>query len=227
VRCADPKAIVTSEALKEIAMNQEVIRPKLSHYGVVTGQLDDMKAWYGTVLGMTIVHESDHVFGEEVTLPFEIRACWVTNDEADHRIGLVGVQDMPRDHNASAHSRYHHLAFEYADMNELLDTYVRLKQEGIIPLLCADHGPTSSLYYSDPDRNIVELLTNNFGDWRKSKDFMRLSPEFARKPMGEYFDPDKVVAARDAGATPSEIHQRIYRGREWSPDQPVNPRVIM
>jgi hypothetical protein len=42
----------------------------------------------------------------------------------------------------------------------------------------------------------VGLLTNNFGDWRKSKDFMRQSPELAKKPMGEFIDPDKVLTAK-------------------------------
>jgi catechol 2,3-dioxygenase-like lactoylglutathione lyase family enzyme len=218
---------VKNPARRQNPMKQEIIKPSLNHYGVITGQLDEMKAWYETVVGMTTVHESDHPLGAEVKLPFEIRACWVTNDEADHRIGLIGVQDMPLDAGASTHSRYHHLAFEYASMDDLLDTYVRLKGIGIVPLLCADHGPTSSLYYSDPDHNIVELLTNNFGDWRKSKDFMRRSPEFAKKPMGEFFDPDKVLAAKDAGATSSDIHERIYHRKEFSPDKPVDARIIM
>jgi hypothetical protein len=42
-------------------------------------------------------------------------------------IGLVSVQGMPLDASSSAHSRYHHLAFEYTNMNELLNTYGRLK----------------------------------------------------------------------------------------------------
>jgi catechol 2,3-dioxygenase len=73
----------------------------------------------------------------------------------------------------------------------------------------------------------VELLSNNFGDWRKSKDFMRQSPELAKKLMGEYFDPDKVLAARDADAISSEIHERIYQRKEFSPDKPVDAGVIM
>ena len=31
---------------------------------------------------------------------------------------------------------------------------------------------------------------------------MRNSPEFAKNPMGKYVDPDKMVAAREAGASP-------------------------
>jgi len=55
---------------------------------------------------------------------------------------------------------------------------------------------------------------------------MRTSPEFASLPMGKFVDPEKMVAARAAGATAGEIHRRAYAG-ELSPDQPVDPRVLM
>jgi hypothetical protein len=55
---------------------------------------------------------------------------------------------------------------------------------------------------------------------------MRLSAEFAAMPMGKYFDPEKMVAVRAAGATAGEIHRQAYAG-ELSPELPVDPRVLM
>jgi catechol 2,3-dioxygenase len=72
--------------------------------------------------------------------------------------------------------------------------------------------------------NGVELYVDNFGDRGKSGTFMRNAPDFAALTMGKYVDAEKILAARAAGASPGEIHRRAYAG-EFSPDQPVNPRV--
>ena len=40
-------------------MNTAVtVHPKLSHYGLITADLDAMTEWYGKVLGMTVNHRS-------------------------------------------------------------------------------------------------------------------------------------------------------------------------
>jgi catechol-2,3-dioxygenase len=46
----------------------------------------------------------------------------------------------------------------------LLDTYARLKEQGILPVLCTDAGAQTALYYEDPDRNSVELNVDNYGN---------------------------------------------------------------
>jgi len=82
------------------------------------------------------------------------------------------------------------------------------------------------MYYADPDGNSVELVVDNFGDWGKSGHFMRTSPKFGAQPMGSYADPEQVLAARAAGVTAAEIHDRAYSG-EFSPAEPVDPRILM
>ena len=49
---------------------------------------------------------------------------------------------------------------------------------------------TLSYYYADPDGNNVELQVDNFGDWKKSTEWMRTSEEFKANPIGEFVDPD-------------------------------------
>jgi len=82
------------------------------------------------------------------------------------------------------------------------------------------------MYYVDPDGNSVELQSDNFGDWSRSSEWMRTSPEFAQNPIGRNFDPDQLVAARVAGASPEEIHQRTYSG-EFDPGTALDLRVPM
>lgn len=86
-------------------------------------------------------------------------------------------------------------------MDDLLATYERLKAKGIEPHMALDHGMTTSIYYVDPDGNSVELQPDNFGDWSKSMEFMKSSPEFADDPIGRFFDPQKMLDALRAGAS--------------------------
>jgi hypothetical protein len=44
--------------------------------------------------------------------------------------------------------------------------------------------------------------------------------------MGSYVDSEKLVAARAAGASTAEIHERAYAGK-FTPALPVDPRVLM
>jgi catechol 2,3-dioxygenase len=201
-----------------------VIHPRLHHYGLTTANLETMCKWYATVLGMSVVFETSSALGKDA--PIKVGAAWVTNDTANHRVGLIAIPQLTKDPQRSAHTRLQHTAYEYASLDDLLSTFVRLKGEGILPLLTVDHGPTLSMYYSDPDGNSVELVADNFGDWEKSGHFMRTSPEFAARPMGSYVDPEKLLAAWAAGASPAEIHHRAYSG-EFSPSQPVDPRILM
>jgi catechol 2,3-dioxygenase len=203
---------------------KKAIHPTLHHYGLTTANRKTMSEWYATVLGMSVVFQTSSPPGKNA--PITASAAWVTNDEANHRIGLIAIPQLTNDARRSSHVRLQHIAYEYQSLDQLLETYVRLKETGIRPLLSADHGATTSMYYADPDGNSVELFVDNFGDWKKSGNFMRTSPEFAAMPMGSYVDPEKIVAARAAGAEAGETHRRAYAA-ELRPDQPVDPRVLM
>jgi hypothetical protein len=110
---------------------------------------------------MSVVFASSSPLGKKA--PISVSAAWVTNDKANHRIGLIAIPQLVKDAQRSIHVRLQHTAFEYKSLDELLETYVRLKKAGIAPLLSADHGPTTSMYYEDPDGNSVELFVDNFG----------------------------------------------------------------
>lgn len=58
---------------------------------------------------------------------------------------------------------------------------------------------------------MLELRVDNFGDTVGSLAFMR-SEEFAGNPLGSDVDPEKLVAARAAGASREELHRRGYAG---------------
>ena len=66
----------------------------------------------------------------------------------------------------------HHSAFEYDSFEELDASYLRLRERGIEPEVCIDHGMTLSYYYKDPDGNHVELQVDVFGDWDSSREWI-------------------------------------------------------
>lgn len=186
------------------APQQGVVRPTFHHVNLKTTRLDELIEWYGFVLGT------------EVTYRYPMGA-WLTNDEANHRIAILALPGYVEDPYKESHTGLHHMAFEYASLDDLMDTYLRLKERGIEPFLCFDHGMTLSLYYADPDGNGLELQIDVFGDWAKSSAWMREALEFRDNPLGVFFDPDQVQAGREAGLTMEEIHERAFAG-EYLPD---------
>jgi catechol-2,3-dioxygenase len=92
-------------------------------------------------------------------------------------------------------------------------------------VLTIDHGPTTSFYYEDPDGNSVELFVDNFGNWGKSTEYMRISPDFGCNALGTPVDADKLVEARQAGVSFEELHRRAYAG-EFPPTRPMDPRRL-
>jgi catechol-2,3-dioxygenase len=194
------------------ALMATIPSPTLHHVNLKTRRLQTLIEWYGTVCGMR----------PNFQYP---TGAWLTNDAANHRLALLQVPGLADDPEKIRHTGMHHMAFEFRSMNDLLDTYERLKGEGILPHGCLDHGMTTSCYYVDPDGNSVELQCDNFGgDWARSSDYMRTSPVFAANPIGVHIDPDRLVAARKAGAAAEEIHRRAMSG-EFTPNTPLDLRL--
>jgi len=181
-----------------------MIKPVLHHVNLVTTRLQEMIGWYGQVAGLEIAHLAPV-------------GAWLTNDAANHRLALISLPGIADDPAKETHAGMHHIAFEYASFSDMFDSYARLRDLGIVPHFCLDHGLTTSMYYGDPDRNLVELQIDNFGDWAKSSHWMRTSPEFAANPIGMFFDPERVYDAYRAGRTAADIHRAAMAG-EFVPD---------
>lgn len=94
--------------------------------------------------------------------------AWLANDAANHRLALLALPGMSDDVDKDSHTGIHHTAFEFSSLDEQVENFGRLRELGISPVVCIDHGLTMSMYYADPDRNMVELQVDNFGDWAKS-----------------------------------------------------------
>jgi catechol-2,3-dioxygenase len=202
-------------------MNAEVIvHPKLGHYGLNTANLDPMINWYQKVLGMAVNHRSKIPAIARLVRqgpPFSAFA-FVSNDEMDHRIVFFEVPKAAPDPEKRQHTGLQHVAFIYATLDDLLATYLRLKGLGIAPMWAADHGVGTSIYYQDPDRNVVEIYILNYDTPQAATEYLRT----ARQGEPAQIDPDKLAAAHSAGASAWDLHLRAMDG-EFVPDTPLDP----
>ncbi len=199
-------------------MNTDVaVHPKLHHYGLITAKLDTMVDWYHKVLGMTVNHRSTAAAARNGA-PFSSLA-FLSNDEADHRIVLFEMPGAPGDAERRGSGPLQHVAFQCDTFDDLLGTYARLKRAGIMPRWAADHGLGTAIYYEDPDRNIVEINVNNYGNaWTATEHIKTMSPAMVQ------VDLDKMIDARKNGASGWELHRRAGAG-EFAPANPIDSRA--
>jgi len=186
-------------------MTDTVIHPTFHHVNLKTTRLQEMIDFYRTLVGVEVV------FQDEV-------GAWLSNDGANHRIALLAFPNFVDDSEKETRTGMHHSAFEYSSFDGLNASYLRLKEAGIAPALCLDHGMTLSYYYADPDGNHVELQVDCFGDWQQSTEWMRSSAEFKANPIGAFVDPARIAADSAGGMSFAEIHAKAMAGG-YAPEQ--------
>ena len=165
---------------------------KLAHVVLRTNNYDAMRSFYMTFLGAHANLDTDIL-------------CFMGYDEEHHRIGLINMPDLTAKKPGS--SGLEHIAFTFDNINDLALTYLQRKENGILPFWQVNHGPTMSVYYKDPDGNILETFTDNFERvedmmaWMESKDYQT-------NPIGVDFDMEKVIKQLEAGTSFDEIRKR-------------------
>lgn len=130
---------------------------------------------------------------------------FVTYDNEHHRVAVLGLPNVT-DHVDMA-CGLHHVAFTYANLKDLLYTYDRLKDEhDIRPQFCINHGPTTSMYYFDPDKNQIELQVDNVPEEKFAEYFA--NGEFTQNPIGIKFDPEVLKSRLKAGESEEVLLKR-------------------
>jgi catechol 2,3-dioxygenase len=190
-----------------------IICPTLHHTGNSSSRPEELLAWYRNVLG-----QQPTLSGVPPQVP--VPGTWTTNDDAHHRMGFFKVPGV-RDQVDQTSPGINHVAWEYETIDDLLETVMRLKDLGIVYKYCVNHMISFAAYYRDPDDNLVELLTDGYADHAKSLEIQLTSEELRANPPGVPFDPEPMLAARQAGASLEELHERSLSG-EWTPGGATN-----
>jgi catechol-2,3-dioxygenase len=174
---------------------------KLAHVVLRTNNFASMVEYYKTFLGAEVVYKNEFL-------------AFLTYDEEHHRLAIVAV---PGTKGKDAEScGLEHIAFSFRSLEDLLLTYRQRKQKGINPIWPVNHGPTTSIYYKDPDGNMIETQVDNFESPDEATDFMN-SVYFAENPIGTDIDPEDIISKLRSGVSESELKKRIEIGPRGLP----------
>ena len=116
----------------------------------------------------------------------------------------MGMQDTGKKQAKTCGLNY--FSFAYNSLRDLTKAYRQRKALGILPVWSVNHGPTTSIYYRDPDGNMIETQVDNM-DKESATAFMA-SKYFAENPIGVDFDPEELIARLEAGEDEAEIRKR-------------------
>ncbi|KAF2114683.1 Glyoxalase/Bleomycin resistance protein/Dihydroxybiphenyl dioxygenase [Lophiotrema nucula] len=175
---------------------------KLAHVVLRTNNLKAMSQYYQNFLGARVVHENEML-------------VFLSYDDEHHRIALVQVPGTQAKLPTSC--GLEHIAFTFDSLSDLLLAYRQRKQKGVLPLWPVNHGPTTSIYYRDPDGNQIETQYDNFSDPAQANEFMS-SKEFAENPIGVDFDPEDYITRLKKGESEESLTKRIEIGPRGLPE---------
>lgn len=186
----------TISAPSEEAKSAIIPPIKLAHFVLRTSRFAELVNWYKLVMHATASYENPGL-------------AFLTYDDEHHRIAVVAMPDLGEQSQAVA--GVHHVAFTYGSLRDLLGNYARLKALGIVPAWAINHGPTTSLYYKDPDGNHLEFQVENFVSVEESTQFF-FTEAFHVNPIGVEFDPDSLYQRLLAGEDEAALKKRPASG---------------
>ena len=163
---------------------------KRSHIVLQTNRRREMIDWYCLVLGAEILYEAE-------------RISFISYDDEHHRVAFLDPGPLTERQPDAA--GLNHVAFTFGDMDDLIGNYHRLKELGIRPHRCVNHGVTTSMYYHDPDHNQVELLVDNFATAAEGRAYMQGRSRDDKNPVGVVYDPEDLVDRVRSGLRVEEL----------------------
>ena len=174
----------------------------LAHVVLRTANFKSMVDFYITFLGGSVTYGNDFL-------------SFITYDEEHHRIAIIGVPGTgPKQPTSSG---LEHIAFTFPSVRELLLSYRQRKHRGIDPAWSVNHGPTTSIYYKDPDGNMLETQVDNFDTIEDANAFMN-SPQFAENPIGTDIDVEKLIERLRNGEDEASLKKREEIGPRGLPN---------
>jgi len=123
----------------------------LSHVMLCTTNIAESRAFYVDILGFEVLEEDPGHGGTFLAVP-----------GGSHVIDLVAI-DAPRPPKPMIDADYAprpgmaHLALHVESAAALREAYFELIDRGVTVLSAADHRSQQSVYFLDPDNNVLEL----------------------------------------------------------------------
>jgi len=120
------------------------IHPQLSHCGVYARDIDKMVAFYTQTIGLVVSDRGISSRGGEL--------AFMTAAPGHHHQLVVASGRAPE-----GVSTVNQLSFKIADLDQLKETHRRVRDAGIAEIRQTSHGNALSIYFPDPEGNMVEI----------------------------------------------------------------------
>jgi catechol-2,3-dioxygenase len=170
-----------------------------------TSRYDALKSWYSQFLDTEPMFESER---RQEPGPGAMRQmCTIrpySNFPFTETLVILDFAELRE--NDQTVSGMDHFQMQFASIGDLSDRYEALAEQGIVPTRSANHGPSTSFYYRDPDGNRVELSVKNYATEAETMAFMQ-SEAFRRNPAGIDVDPAEYVGRYRRGVPLEELRR--------------------
>ncbi len=185
-----------AEPSRQRGADAKPIPQYIAHWVCKTARREAMIAWYQQAFDAEIVHIDKTV-------------AFLTWDGESHRLALIKLPSWLRFLFPLSRLRrklygFDHIALAFRSLEDLLGTYVRMRDRGIQPVWCINHGLTTSIYYEDPEGIRLEFQVDNFDTPEETKRYFG-SDAFAKNPIGVNFDPEYLLQQFRAGVPVKEL----------------------
>ena len=173
---------------------------KLAHVVYMTRRFDQMLDWYKTVFEADVQYQNPAL-------------AFLTYDDEHHRFALVNMSVFSPEgaaNDPAAGVGVNHVAYTFANLGDLLETYARLNELGIRPYWRIHHGITLSMYHRDPDGNRMEFQVDCCADAAEARAYMH-SDAFAANPIGVEIDLDALLS-KYRGGVPEQALLEFPKG---------------
>ena len=197
-----------SDQVMEKPANAEtgIVSPvRLAHLVLRTSQMKELMDWYKLVLNAETAFANAEI-------------GFIAYDDEHHRVAFINIPGLAP--QPAGIVGLHHVAFTFATLENLLGNYERLRDRGIKPAWCVNHGPTTSMYYVDPDANQVEFQVDNYPTVEEAGEFF-FSEAFAQNTIGVDYDPEDLIRRLRAGEDPETIKLRPPSGERGVDTIPI------
>ena len=178
------------------------------HFGEVvlkTSQYEALKSWYSQVLDTEPMFESER---RQEPGPGAMRQMCLIRPCSDfpftETLAIFDFAGLGQ--NDLSVSGMDHFQMQFGSIDHLFDRYEALAGQGIVPTRSANHGPSTSFYYRDPDGNRVELSVKNYATEAETLAFMQ-SEAFRRNPAGIDVDPAEYAGRYRRGVSLEELRR--------------------
>jgi catechol-2,3-dioxygenase len=170
-----------------------------------TSQYAAMKSWYSQVLNTQPMFESERK--ETIGSGSMRQMCLIRSYSEFPFTETLAIFDFAElRQNDQTVSGMDHFQMQFGSIGDLFDRYEALAAQGIVPIRSANHGPSTSFYYRDPDGNRVELSVKNYATEAETLAFMQ-TEAFRRNPAGIDVDPAEYIARYRGGVSLEELRR--------------------